>query len=130
MCAILVSTVCVCAGLAGACMQSISTGSQFHTSFPYCCYCNLLHPPPLSACKCQLLWPLRLIFTPIMRAERFQRKTENVVKFQRRPGTVGRVLPPDPVCVCCCNCQYRFTAGRGGGCVLGCHAGHSMQPLV
>lgn len=130
MCAILVSTVCFCTGLAGACMQSISLGSQFHTSFPYCCYSNLLHPPLLSACKCQLFCPLRLIFTLIMRAERSQGKTENVVKFQRWSATAWWVLPPNPVCVCCCICRYRFTTGRGGGCVLGCHAAHSMQPLV
>lgn len=130
MCAILVSTECVCPGLAGACIQSISLGSQLHRSFPYCYFSNLLHPPPLSACKCQLFCPLRPIFTLIMRAERSQRKTENVVKFQPWSGTAWRVLPPNPACVCCCICQYRFTTGHGGRRVLGCHAGHYMQPLV
>lgn len=77
----------VCLYGSGRCLHVVhKSGSEFHTSFPYSYYSNPLYPPPLSACKCQLFWPLRLIFTLIIRAERSQRKTENVAKFQRRLG--------------------------------------------
>lgn len=86
MCAVLVATVCVCTDLAGACMLSISLEVNFTQAFHTVIILTHFTPPPLSACKCQLFWPLRLIFTLIIRAERLPKKNG---KCRKIPAPAG-----------------------------------------